>query len=137
MLWIIQASNLHTADASNALAADSHQSDAPLIKVRDATNSGGSQGHLYQQVLREALLMAARDEFNAITVDEVLREELPQEAGKHISQWEVLSNFNPASINFDVTLNRIQDDASKQVWKKRFIITKPDDDALEKETGLH
>ncbi len=58
-------------------AKASPSSDATSVRVRDTLTTGGSAGHLYRQVLREALLMAARDEFNADTFDDVLREAPP------------------------------------------------------------
>ena len=134
-LLFCRTSILQAAGIAAAEATASSSANAPLIRIRDTVNAGGSPGHLYHQVLREALLMAARDEFNAVTFDDVLRDAPPPGSANQPSQWEVLSNFAPNRVNFDVTLNRIQDGAPKQVWKKPFIITKPDDDALEKETA--
>jgi tetratricopeptide (TPR) repeat protein len=114
-------------------AASASTTDPPLIELVDKQQGGGHPGPLYHQIMRQAFLATARDEFGAVTFDGTLRESVPEELSARVQTCEVLSNFTPPRVNVEVTLNRLQAGQRQEVWKKQFTIEKPNGDGMEKQ----
>jgi tetratricopeptide (TPR) repeat protein len=116
-----------------APAADS--TPTPLVELIDKQDGGGHLGPLYHQIIRQAFLATARDEFNAETFDGALRENVPQELSDRAQSWEALSTFGPNRVNLDVTLNLVHSDNRELVWTKHLTIQRPMGEGLEKEVA--
>ena len=91
----------------------------PLIAVADDPAGSPLAHPLSHQILHEAFLATVRDEFGAITYDATLREAVPDVAAQKAEVWEVLSNIDPSRAPFELTLNRVEQDAKKQVLRRK------------------
>jgi tetratricopeptide (TPR) repeat protein len=133
-----KAESEQAGDNSQPAAADAETSggaksaDQPPLVALQGGEGSGNPGPLYHQVMHQAFLATAREEFAAGTYDAPLREAAPKTT-QHVETFQLFSNFNPAQVKFEVTLNRMQAGKATQLWRKQFTIEKPNHDALEKE----
>jgi hypothetical protein len=98
-------------------AADAPPKEVPVIVLADAASNPPEHQGLYFQIIREAFLMAARDEFGAATFDAALRETAPPADAKRAIGFEMSVKPLSARTNLTFSVNRVRNSASKDAGK--------------------
>lgn len=110
-------------------AEDPSRADCDLVylSVREPTPGAPNAGKgddrpatfLHRELIRQAFLIAARDECGLLTRDAVIREEFPTALAARCASFELFCEVHRGKKDFDVhyELNRVQGKAKAKVWE--------------------